>query len=517
MEGLERLTIIRDISIKKGSKWVHKDIFRLLNKKDIWLTAYTTVQKTEKTADNFLNILEEQEISELIHKVSNEDYKPVFIKKGQFTTREKESANQKFFFLDKIVVEVIKMILKAISDPLISESNVGIIKNKNEHSALQYIEKEFSTCDVIIQGNIGNCVTGIDNSILCNFINKRIADTRFINLIRKVLTAESELLKTKTVLINRLINNSLKQLLFNIYINQFDEWIKKCTSKHVDAKYNVKLHNTAFGVDTRFDDLHASQKYYKLSVNERKERNKENQKVLFLTNSKTAIRYVRYIEDWIIGIEKDTNLAVKFKEKIETFLLNTLKLPLVKTKLVSLTNGNISFLNYEIYLPRVNIPNDFIKRNCVEKNKLRFEAPIKKLLEEMEINGFIKALSSGYRSISKTNLTTSEDYAIVFYFNSIWIALCKYYSGTTNPHRLQYIHNLLQISCAMTLAHKHRSSCSEIFRKKGKSLTIYTPETKRKISFTSKAGLYFTNRKWETNAFILNPFELMKNQRKNLK
>lgn len=517
MKGLERLTVIRDISLKKGSKWVHKDIFRLLKKKDIWLTAYKTVQRTERKADNFLNVLEEQEISGLIHKVTNEDYKPVFIKKGKFTTREKEPTNQKYFFLDKIVVEVIKMILKAISDPLISESNFGIVENKNEHSALQYIEKEFSTCDVIIQGNIGNCVNMIDTSILCTFINKRIADTRFINLIRKVLTAESELMKTKTILINPLINNSLKQLLFNIYIDQFDEWVKGCTSNYLDVKYNVKLHNTEFWLDTRFDDLYASHECYKLSVSERKERNKENQKALFLTNSKTTIRYVRYIEDWIIGVEKDTNLAIKFKEKIETFLLKTLKLSLVKTKLVSLTNGNISFLNYEIYVPRVNISNEFIKKNCVEKNKLRFEAPIKKLLEEMEINGFIKAISGRYRSISKTNLTTSEDYSIVFYFNSIWIALCKYYSGTTNPHRLQYIHNLLQISCAMTLAHKHRSSCSEIFRKKGKSLTIYSPETKRKISFTSKAGLYFTNRKWETNALVLNPFELMKNQRKNLK
>lgn len=517
MNGLERLTIIRDISLKKGKKWIHKDIFRLLNKKDIWFTAYETVQTTEKKVNNCLILIEEREIVELMHSVNNEHYKPVFIKRGKFIAREDTLTSNKMFFFDKIVLEVIGKILKTIFYPLSSESNFGTRENENEHSALQYIEKEFSTCDVLIQGTIENCITTIDNSVLCDFLSKKIADTRFINLIRKVLSTESKLLETNTILTNPLIKHSLKQVLFNIYIDQFDEWVKECISKYLDIRYRVKLYNTPSWLERRFEDLHFSKEYSMLSVNERKNRNKEKQKDLFLTTSKPAIRYVRYLEDWIIGIEKDKDFAIKLKKETQHFLLNNLKLNLANAKVVSLTNGNISFLNYEIYLPRINIPNHFIKENCIEKNRLRFEPPVKKLLEELENNGFIKSMPKGYRAISKSNFTTSNDYAIVFYFNSVWLALCKYYSGTTNTHKLQYIHNLLQISCAMTLAHKHRSSCSEIFKKKGKSLTIYSSETKRKISFASKASLYFTNRKWEPMNSILNPFELMRNQKKKLK
>ena len=513
MKGLERLTVIRNISLKKGSEWVHKDIFRLLNKKDIWFIGYTNVLRSENKVPNFLNTLEEEQLNKWIDDVITERYKPNLIKKTTFVTREKPlHTNKPYSFFDKIVIEVIKIIIKSIFESLISESNFGRLKNTNEHSALQYVEKEFQNCNLIIEGKICNYVSTIDNSILFNFVNKKIDDIRFMNLIKKVLNAEAEMLTSKIMPPNQVIESSLKYALFDIYICQFDEWVNKFKSHYLKNDYKTILQNDTFLLDTSFKNLTYSQKHYNLARKHCKDLHKENEKPLFLKNSGTTIKYVRYIQDWIIGIETNTNLAIQVKKETENFLLNNLKLSAVNTKLVSLTNGNISFLNYEIYLPRIKTMGQIISRESLEKNRLRFEAPIKKLLEELENNGIIKSIPKGYRSISKNNLSTCEDYTIVFYFNSIWLALCKYYSGTTNPHRLQYIHNLLQISCAMTLAHKHRSSCSEIFKKKGKGLTIYSPNTKRKISFTDKSGLYFKTRRWETMTYMLNPFKAIQNR-----
>jgi len=48
MKGLERLAVIRKQSENKDYNWIHRDIFRLLKKDDLWLTAYETRKKRIK-------------------------------------------------------------------------------------------------------------------------------------------------------------------------------------------------------------------------------------------------------------------------------------------------------------------------------------------------------------------------------------------------------------------------------------------------------------------------------------
>ena len=114
----------------------------------------------------------------------------------------------------------------------------------------------------------------------------------------------------------------------------------------------------------------------------------------------------------------------------------------------------------------------------------------------MHKRGYFKKLKDRVRPISRASYAVLEDHVIVSHYRSVWLGLLNYYSGCTNRGRLQYLHYLLHMSCAMTLGHRHRMSCSKIFRKHGKTLTIKVPHTEKTVSFPYKTSWKLNERKW---------------------
>ena len=62
------------------------------------------------------------------------------------------------------------------------------------------------------------------------------------------------------------------------------------------------------------------------------------------------------------------------------------------------------------------------------------------------------------------------------------------------------------MSCAMTLGHKHNSTCTEMFKKRGPSLLTHQFNNDQKICFENKPKLSIVYRKWNTSETICNPF-----------
>lgn len=489
MKGLERLTTIRHISVQKGKNWVHKDIFRLFHKEDLWISAYENVYskastRIEKTIFKEFNEVKIKKINEIKKSVINENYYPNFTQKVDKSRPKKQNNKQweTFTVTDKIVMEMIKIILEAIFEPLIFESNFGCVQNKNTHIALQYIEEKFSSCNLVIQGECENVYESIDNNILSQIIDTYIEDIRFNNLIKKFL--KTGILTSKRWKICE--TNTLQNLFVNIYLYEFDQWVHSNTKNRITQLCKVYSKKTGAHITPN-----------ELAV---------NLKSASSTKSLTKIHYVRYNKDWIIGIEGDVTLGKEFKKEIEDFFANKLNVPVLKPKLLCLTKGHIFFLDYILYLAKENSTGKTTVKYAKQKNRLRFDPPINQLLNKMKEVGIIKSMTKGYLPISKTKYTILDDYLVVLYFKSIWSSINKYYSGTTKPQRLQYIRWLLLMSCAMTLAHKHKSTCKEIFKKKGKSLTVEISNTKRKVFFETDG--VFKKRKWRISEEIISPFKL---------
>jgi hypothetical protein len=230
----------------------------------------------------------------------------------------------------------------------------------------------------------------------------------------------------------------------------------------------------------------------------------ERLKTIGLKSKATRIEYVRYADDWMIGISGDRKLAIKIKDKVADFMKGSLaqELHLVKTKVTDLRAGNAHFLGYEIFLfLPINRPISEYKGKGVRtirrgQPQLRFDLPVAKVTQRYADRGYFQKLKNGIRPISRASYSVLEDHVIVSHYRSIWLGLLNYYSGCTNRGRLQYIHYLLHMSCAMTLGHRHRMSCSKIFRKHGKSLTIKIPHTGKTVSFPYKTSWKLSERRW---------------------
>ena len=172
----------------------------------------------------------------------------------------------------------------------------------------------------------------------------------------------------------------------------------------------------------------------------------------------------------------------------------------IKTKITDLRVGNAHFLGYDIFLPR-NRPISEYKGKGVRtirrgNPQLRFDIPVNKIIDRYTQRGYLKKLPKGVRPISRASYTVLEDHVIVSHYRSIWLGLLNYYSGCTNRGRLQYIHYLLHMSCAMTLAHRHRMSSSKIFARYKKNLTVKIPNTQKTVSFPYKTSWKIKERKW---------------------
>ena len=152
---------------------------------------------------------------------------------------------------------------------------------------------------------------------------------------------------------------------------------------------------------------------------------------------------------------------------------------------------------------------------CISRSKLRFHMPVNQVIKCMKERGYITYdKNNKIRPISKGNYTPLED-VIVNHFRSVWLGLKNFYSGSTNRSHLQYIHYLLHMSCAMTLAHRHRSSTTKIMKKHGKKLEIMdkTVNPPRKItSFPYQTKWKISDRKWQCAKRFKDPFCIQSNQ-----
>jgi retron-type reverse transcriptase len=83
-------------------------------------------------------------------------------------------------FKDKLVQEVIRMILEVIYEPAFSKNSHGFRPNKFCHTALKQVSQTFNGVKWIVEGDIQGAYDNIDHKILLGILGERIDDNRFL-------------------------------------------------------------------------------------------------------------------------------------------------------------------------------------------------------------------------------------------------------------------------------------------------------------------------------------------------
>jgi retron-type reverse transcriptase len=90
---------------------------------------------------------------------------------------------------DKLVQEVVRMILARIYEPLFKDSSHGFRPKRSCYTALKSIKEMWNGTKWFIDIDIQGYFDNINHDILMEMLKKRIEDTQFLNLIRDMLEA----------------------------------------------------------------------------------------------------------------------------------------------------------------------------------------------------------------------------------------------------------------------------------------------------------------------------------------
>ena len=168
-------------------------LYRILFNEQMFYTAYQRIyakqgNMTAGTDGKTVDEMSIQRIENLISKLRDESYKPnpakrVYIPKKNGKKRPLGIPS----FEDKLVQEVVHMILEAIYEGSFENTSHGFRPRRSCQTALTQIQDTFLGTKWFIEGDIKGFFDNIDHNVLIGILEERIADERFIRLIRKFL------------------------------------------------------------------------------------------------------------------------------------------------------------------------------------------------------------------------------------------------------------------------------------------------------------------------------------------
>lgn len=358
---------------------------------------------------------------------------------------------------DKIVQEAMRMILEAIFENSFSQSSHGFRSGHSCHTALNYIRIRFAERKWYIEGDISKCFDSFDHKLLVDKIKERIKDQVFIDLLYKSLKAgyiEQGLLKIGNKGTPQ--GSILSPILANIYLHELDLHMEKMKidfDKGVRSKANPEytrlIRSKNMSKEERLRFIHKNKIFPRLPNDPCFKR----------------LSYVRYADDFLIGIIGSKEDCLTVRDSIKVFLENNLKLILnmEKTKITNSSTERAKFLGYEIHSTSIN-KRPFIKVSRMRAGKLNtitevknsrplFSIPIDRLKEKLYEKGYTKDKKEGTRV---GRLIHNTDLYIIEHFSALWRGIANYYSKATNFSRLSSIYYILTYSCLLTLVSKNK-------------------------------------------------------------
>ena len=133
---------------------------------------------------------------------------------------------------DKLVQEVVKMILESIYEPVFKKTSHGFRPNKSCQTALYQIQKTFTGTNWFVEGDIKGCFDNIDHTVLIAVIGRKIKDARLLKLIRLFLkSGYMEDWKYCGTYSGCPQGGIISPILANIYLNELDKFMAEYAEK----------------------------------------------------------------------------------------------------------------------------------------------------------------------------------------------------------------------------------------------------------------------------------------------
>lgn len=344
----------------------YERLYRLLFNEEMFFLAYQRIyakqgNMTPGTDGRTVDQMSIQRIERLIGALRTEEYQPhpakrVYIPKKNGKKRPLGIPS----FDDKLVQEVTRMILEAIYEGHFEYTSHGFRPHRSCHTALTHIQDKFTGAKWFIEGDIKGFFDNIKHEILVNILKERIADERFIRLIRKFLKAGyAEQWKFHNTYSGTPQGGIVSPILANIYLDKFDKYMKMYADKFnkgerrkVSSEYR-RLNNKKTRLAKKLKSV-TDESVRAGMITEIKETLAQTYVTPChepMDANYRRIQYVRYADDFLIGVIGSKSECQAIKADIKEFMTEQLGLELSDEKtLITNAKDKAKFLGYEIFV-----------------------------------------------------------------------------------------------------------------------------------------------------------------------
>ena len=262
---------------------------------------------------------------------------------------------------DKLLQEVIRMILKAYYEPQFSDHSHVFRPGRGCHTALSEVANTWTGVRWFVEGDIKGCFDNIDHEVLLSMLGEKLHDNRFLRLLKYLLKAGYvEDWKYDRTLSGTPQGGVVSSIFANVYLDRLDKFVETVLipahTRGAARKYNRQWanlrsrvghyrrtgnHAMAAALRKEFQQLPSSDPY---------------------DPDYRRFRYMRYADDFVLGFIGPKAEAGQIKESLETLLQDSLKLELSKEKtlITHATSQAARFLGYELVNQQAN---DKLDRN----------------------------------------------------------------------------------------------------------------------------------------------------------
>ena len=455
-------------------------VYRQLFNRELYLLAYgkiyrnagaTTPGPDTETVDGMSIARIEKVINLLRHE--RYEWKPVrrvYIEKRNSTKKRPLGIPG---WNDKLVQEVIRLILEAYYEPQFSTRSHGFRPNRGCNTALAEILHKWDGTKWFIEADIKGCFDNIDHATLLEILSERIHDNRLLQLIEGALKAGYlEDWRWNPALSGTPQGGIVSPILANIYLDRLDKFVE----------------NTLLPAHNRGEIRRCNKAYVTLQARIRGRR-KSGYKVeeipqLFKLKRTLPcvdpydpqfrrLRYIRYADDFLLGFAGPHSEAEEIKELLRNFLRDSLKLEMSdeKTRITHASKAAARFLGYDVHI--LQDDQKLTNKRRAINGRLGLKVPYSVITEKCA------RYMQNNTPVHLTERLNFDVFDIIEQYQAEYRGLVAYYRRAYNLSKLHKLKQVMEISLTKTLAHKLKISVSQVYSRFARSLP--TDEGPRKV------------------------------------
>jgi len=446
---------------ERGRKGLPCDeLYRQLFNRELYLLAYGRIYANQgamtpgastETADG----MSEAKIDRVIAAMRHERYRfaparRVFIPKKNGKMRPLGLPS----WSDKLVGEVVRLLLEAYYEPQFSDRSHGFRKKRGCHTALREIQRTWTGTVWFIEGDIADCFGSLDHDVMVRILAEKIHDNRFLRLIANMLKAGYlEDWQYHETLSGCPQGGVVSPILSNIYLDKLDKFVEQVLiPQHTQGRHRK-----------------TNPEYRRLNDRRQRARKRGDRPAAreLLKQMRTVpcgdpmdpeyrrLRYCRYADDHLLGFTGPKAEAEEIKDQLAAFLRDELALELSaeKTLITHARTRAARFLGYEITVRHDDSKITGGRRMLNGTIALRVPLNV------------VRAKCAPYRRRGKPWLRPAlinlSDYDIVRVYAAEYRGVINYYLLAGDAWRLHALRWNAETSMLKTLAAKHKSTVTK--------------------------------------------------------